>query len=321
MESAAVVRVAQARNDPRRALVIRGISDYGDPRKKELDAHRQGRPAQVRHAQRRAFSSPCWRARSAALPPSVSPSPSPSPATGSLPTAHVSIARLPTTSRDLFGRKAELAWLDRCWAEGVRVASIVAFGGVGKSALVNTWLAEMDKAAWRGAERVYGWSFYSQGTDRLTSSDEFVDAALRWFGDPDPTQGSAWDKGERLATLVRRERTILVLDGLEPLQWGPTAAEPGRLKDVALTALVKELGAQNKGLCVITSRIKVADVGGHKVEAHDLDHLSAEAGAELLAARGATGARRRSGGGGGGVWRPLARVDAARHVPAQGARR
>jgi nucleoside phosphorylase len=38
MECAAVVRAAEARKHRKRALVIRGISDYGDPRKKELDA-------------------------------------------------------------------------------------------------------------------------------------------------------------------------------------------------------------------------------------------------------------------------------------------
>ena len=203
----------------------------------------------------------------------------------------MSIARLPATSRELFGREAELAWLDACWEEGVRVASIVAFGGVGKSALVNAWLARMDGDGWRGAERVYGWSFYSQGTDRLTSSDEFVANALRELGDPDPTQGSPWDKGERLAKLVRKERTILVLDGLEPLQWGP-GVQVGKLKDPALEALVKELGAQNKGLCLISSRIAVADLealGRDKVRAKDLGQLSPEAGAELLKARGAKG--------------------------------
>lgn len=94
----------------------------------------------------------------------------------------VSIARLPITNRDLFGRASDLAWLDRCWAEGVHVATIVAWGGVGKSALVNTWLANMRDAGWRGADCVFGWSFYSQGTDRLSSSDEFVEVALRWFG-------------------------------------------------------------------------------------------------------------------------------------------
>jgi tetratricopeptide (TPR) repeat protein len=204
----------------------------------------------------------------------------------------VSIARLPATQAELFGRDEELAWLDACWAEGVHVASVVAFGGVGKTALVNRWLARRRDKGWDGADRVYGWSFYSQGTDRLSSSDEFIDAALEWFGEKDRTQGSAWDKGERLAQLVRRQRTLLILDGVEPLQWGP-GVQPGKLKDPALEALVKELGAQNEGLCLITSRLKLADLdsmSGDKVCAKDLGSLSPEAGAELLKARGVKGA-------------------------------
>ncbi len=211
----------------------------------------------------------------------------------SIPAPYVSISRLPVTGRDLFGREHELAWLDQCWNEGVHVASIVAWGGVGKSALVNAWLARLRDAGWRGAERVFGWSFYSQGTDRLSSADEFVDVALRWFGDPDPRVGAPWDKGERLAALVRRQRTILILDGVEPLQWGP-GIEYGKLKDAALQAVVKELGAQNEGLCVITTRIPVADLegfAGDKVQMHGLDHLSVEAGAELLMSRGVKGPR------------------------------
>ncbi len=203
----------------------------------------------------------------------------------------MSIGRLPVTGKDLFGRERELGWLDACWTGGVHVAALVAFGGVGKSALVNKWLAGMRDAGWPGAERVFGWSFYSQGTDRLSSSDEFVAVALKWFGDPDPNVGSPWDKGERLAGLVREKRTILVLDGLEPLQWGP-GVEEGRIKDLALEALVKELGAQNRGLCLVTTRIAVADLEallGDKVQMLGLDRLSAEAGAELLTACGANG--------------------------------
>ncbi|MDI1451402.1 tetratricopeptide repeat protein [Polyangium sp. 6x1] len=205
--------------------------------------------------------------------------------------AQVAIARLPATNRDLFGREAELAWLDACWNDGVRVASVIAFGGVGKSALVNAWLRQMDRGRWRGAERVYAWSFYSQGTDRLASSDEFFAHALKWFGDTDPTQGSPWDKGERLAKLVRRKRTLLILDGVEPLQWGP-GVQQGRLKDPAMEALVKELGAQNEGLCLFTSRIGLSDLDAlsqETVRAKDLANLSPEAGAELLRARGAKG--------------------------------
>lgn len=42
----------------------------------------------------------------------------------------------------------------------------------------------MAREKWRGAERVYAWSFWSQGTDQpQTSADPLIDAALRWFGD------------------------------------------------------------------------------------------------------------------------------------------
>ncbi len=42
---------------------------------------------------------------------------------------------------------------------------------------------------------------YSQGAaeGRQVSADQFIAAALTWFGDPDPTAGSPWDNGERLA--------------------------------------------------------------------------------------------------------------------------
>jgi hypothetical protein len=68
---------------------------------------------------------------------------------------------------------------------------------VGKTALVNKWLSQMGQDNYRGAERVYGWSFYSQGAapegGRQVSADQFIAAALTWFGDPDPTQGSPWE--------------------------------------------------------------------------------------------------------------------------------
>src|SRR6185295_9793862 len=100
-----------------------------------------------------------------AAKPSLSPPPSTSPAAGvAISTARaetraapeVSTSRLPVTGSDLFGREDDLAWLDRCWEEGAHVASIVAWGGVGKSALVNAWLARAAGEGWRGAERVYG---------------------------------------------------------------------------------------------------------------------------------------------------------------------
>jgi hypothetical protein len=102
---------------------------------------------------------------------------------------------------------------------------------------------------YRSAKLVFGWSFYRHGTRGGTSSaDEFIDAALAWFGDPDPRNGTAWEKGERLAKLVAGRRTLLILDGLEPLQ-NPPGPQEGRLREPALQALLRGLSAFNKGLC------------------------------------------------------------------------
>src|SRR4029077_5701536 len=100
----------------------------------------------------------------------------------------ISIARLPVTGRDVFGREEDVAFLDHAWAnKDVNVVTIVAWAGVGKSTLVNHWLRRMAADHYRSAELVFGWSFYRQGTRGDTSSaDEFLDAALSWFGDPDP---------------------------------------------------------------------------------------------------------------------------------------
>ena len=116
----------------------------------------------------------------------------------------VSVARLPITGSDVFGRKEDIAFLDAAWTnQNINVVTIVAWAGVGKSTLVNHWLGGMAAEHYRSAQLVFAWSFYRQGSSGGTSSaDEFLDAALTWFGDSDPRIGTAWEKGERLAKLI-----------------------------------------------------------------------------------------------------------------------
>ena len=77
----------------------------------------------------------------------------------------ISIARLPVTGSDVFGREEDIAFLDDAWAnQHVNVVTIVAWAGVGKSTLVNHWLRRMATEHYRSAELVFGWSFYRQGT-------------------------------------------------------------------------------------------------------------------------------------------------------------
>ncbi len=83
------------------------------------------------------------------------------------------------------------------------MVTLVAWGGVGKTALVNHWLNMIEHQDYCGAQRVYGWSFYSQGAEegKQASADEFMQTTLAWFGDLDPTAGSGVEKGRRPAGL------------------------------------------------------------------------------------------------------------------------
>jgi hypothetical protein len=205
----------------------------------------------------------------------------------------ISVARLPITGSDVFGREEDVAFLNDAWAnQHVNVVTIVAWAGVGKSTLVNHWLRQMAAEHYRSTELVFGWSFYRQGTSgEASSADEFLDASLAWFGDPDPRIGTAWEKGERLAKLVAHRRTLLVLDGLEPLQ-NPPGPQEGRLREPSLQALLRELAAFNTGLCVITTRMPVADIADHERASalrRELEQLSSDAGAKLLRALGVKG--------------------------------
>jgi tetratricopeptide (TPR) repeat protein len=210
------------------------------------------------------------------------------------PPEKVDVDRLPVTGKELFGRQNELKLLDEAWESSkTNVISFVAWGGVGKSTLINKWREQIAVDNYRGAKRVFAWSFYSQGTgDRVTSADIFIAEALKWFGDPEManSSASAWDKGGRLAELVQREKTLLLLDGMEPLQ-SYFDFDHGKIKDPALAVLVTELAKENPGLCVITTREVVTDLADFPTTTQqiDLEQISAEAGRALLRVGGVQG--------------------------------
>ncbi|MBN1340570.1 MAG: ATP-binding protein, partial [Bacteroidales bacterium] len=199
----------------------------------------------------------------------------------------IETSKLPVTSPDLYGREAELEILDDAWENPhTKVLSFVAWGGVGKSALVNAWLNTMEEQNYKGAELVYGWSFYSQGTKEKgsASSDGFINDALKWFGYTGETPTSHFEKGRLLAGITSQHKTLLILDGLEPLQYPPGEMH-GCLKDQAMTGFLKSLARNMDGLCIITSRCKVEDLKateGKLSHTRELENLSDEAGMAVL---------------------------------------
>ncbi len=199
----------------------------------------------------------------------------------------ISISTLPSTRLNVVGRRRELQSLDLYLKDGrSNIIEIVAFGGTGKSALINKWLSELSKTNYQNASRIYAWSFYNENPISGDSSagDCFLEHALQWFGDLDPSKGTSWSKANRLAELVRQERTILILDGLEPLQHGPGQCY-GSIKNKSLAYLVKELASKNNGLCIITSRFPVKELASFfdaRAIRIDLERLTNSAGIQLL---------------------------------------
>ena len=75
-----------------------------------------------------------------------------------------------------------------------------------------------------------GWSFYSQGSkERATSANEFLNWALAKLAvKVESTSASA--KGEAIAEALFARRALILLDGVEPSQYGP-GPQSGQLKD------------------------------------------------------------------------------------------
>ncbi len=194
--------------------------------------------------------------------------------------------RLPKTGSLLFGRREEIRQLDAAWDGGkTQVVAFTAGGGVGKSTLVRVWAEMLAEDEWRGAQRAYAWSFYSQGTGRLTDSETFFNDVLTWFGAKDWGGRSLWDRADALVECLQRERTLLLLDGVEPMQSGEEV-DRGSLRDPGLRTLLEELARRgHPGLCVVTTRERLADLADAEEPAvlhYDLDRVSSLSGRALL---------------------------------------
>ena len=115
---------------------------------------------------------------------------------------------------------------------------------------------------------------------------------MRWFGEPHLDKyKDPWAKGERLADLVREQPTLLILDGLEPLQH-PPGPLLGEFSDPALQALLRGLGECDVGLCVVTTRVAVPtliEMSKPRCVSIDLDTLTEADGGELLRLYGVFG--------------------------------
>ncbi|MEZ5453224.1 MAG: SEFIR domain-containing protein [Thiothrix sp.] len=218
----------------------------------------------------------------------------------------VFIDRLPTVSGGFFGRQEELMLLDAALKSplspllqrgepsrqggenSIRIIQFIAAGGTGKTKLLRHWLNQHDADI---PNRIV-WSFYSQGSaeDKQVSASPFFSDAFTALRADKTKFSSEEEKGDYLAELLIRHRCLLVLDGLEPLQYVGKGMD-GRLKDRAITRLLQKLAAQHTSLCIITTRIRVHDISDRPhVHSVELDNLQPADGVALLQSLGVKGA-------------------------------
>ncbi|MDY3205526.1 MAG: toll/interleukin-1 receptor domain-containing protein [Arcobacter sp.] len=192
----------------------------------------------------------------------------------------IDINNFPTSNDEFFGREKYFEIIDKAWNdEQVNILSFIAFGGIGKTSLIDNWLKMMKKDHYRGAKNIFMWSFYSQGNDedRQVSASEFLSKACRFFGVKRKNEKTPYEQGKELANIISKQRVLLILDGLEPLQ--SSLEDVGEIKDIGLQVLLKRLSRQNKGLVIVTSRIKISSIDN---QCEDLEELEDSEGAQIL---------------------------------------
>jgi nucleoside phosphorylase/tetratricopeptide (TPR) repeat protein len=266
-------------------LEIRGICDFGDARKNDK-WHNYAADVAA------AYAVGLLRYIEATY---ISPKPDTSPVS-TKPPESLDLSRLPRPAMPLIGRQAELQQVQQAFLSPKTYLTIlVAAGGIGKSALSDAWLKQI-QPHYHGVQRVFAWSFYSQGSHNTqTSSVPFFQEALPFFGWPGEIPKEDVAKGRALAKCLQSQSFILILDGLEPLQH-PTHILDGELKDTALQAFLEEVRlyglAASPSLILVSSRQPLVELQEWEAERYvtiDLQTLPVSDGAQVLAALGVQG--------------------------------
>ncbi len=175
--------------------------------------------------------------------------------------------------------------------KNVSVVAVLAPAGVGKTNLISEWLIQL-RPTYNDSRYVFFWTFYIQGTHNETKdSRSFFDEALRFFK-LHPSDNPVLD----LAAKLKEQKSILILDGIEPLQSSPESDGHGKFIDPGIRDLLSTMARDgfgpDNGLIVLTSRQPVVELARYNDRGYQplvLNTLGDDEGAKLLRDLGATG--------------------------------
>jgi hypothetical protein len=233
------------------------------------------------------------------------------------------LSRLPIPTHRLIGRDRQLTEIEESFDdEKISVVSIIAAGGVGKSALTYEFVNNKLKAqSFKQTKKIFAWSFYSQGSHTTyIDSSEFFRESLKFFGLNNVIEEirneintarlskqakniltklttikaenilkqindskidinsitetiinevlkGTGDKAEQLIELINTQKSLIILDGLEPLQ-NPPEVDNGRFIDYEINKFITRFalnGLKKGGLILISSRQKITEIEHEKV--------------------------------------------------------
>jgi len=192
-------------------------------------------------------------------------------------------------------RTTAIRSLDNVWRNRAKsIVTVVGAPGTGKSTLLHYWLGRLAKEA-DTKQRILAWTFQADGSHGRGSPDVFFERAFGHFGcSPRDIPLSTTARGERLARLLQKDATILILDGFELFQ-ASSDGEQGRIQEPGLAALIRLLIGNNPGLCVLTTTQPVVDCAPFlrtRVKLIELRGLTPTNGAKMLQSLGVMGPQR-----------------------------
>lgn len=198
----------------------------------------------------------------------------------------------PQTETGLVGRESYLKALDDALASpSIRIMTIIADGGVGKSVLVSDWLRYSRQVNAMETAPLC-WSFYNLTAHLPATVTDFFNAALDYFGFPHATILEN-EKPNKLKECFFQDPRILILDGIERLQRvyfsEPDDPNAGRIMESALCYFLDSIANEQRDstgyLVVVTSRFNLSDLVSFEsfsVCKKELELLAPKDGAKLL---------------------------------------
>jgi tetratricopeptide (TPR) repeat protein len=145
-------------------------------------------------------------------------------------------------TKDVVGRKEEIAllvdWLakDTLAAKDVRILSVVAIGGMGKSALTWKWFQDIAPKHFDGLAGRMWWSFYESDAHW----ENFIIRALAYtaaMSEDDVRRLAPSARSERLLSVLDERPFLLVLDGFERMLLAYARLDAAHLSDEDLDEL------------------------------------------------------------------------------------